>query len=158
MKKIFRNAMVALMLVAVGAMATGCYGSFRLTTKIHQWNGQLSDQKFVNEIVFVAFCIVPVYEVCAFVDAIVFNSIEFWSGANPISMEEGQVDESDVQYKGKNYRVIKTRNNIAVEAINGPESASFRYFPEEQEWYLMDGDEKVETVNIKGNRAMKHLS
>ena len=158
MKKIFRNAIVALLLVAVGAMATGCYGPFRLTTKIHQWTGQISDQKFVNELVFVAFCIIPVYEVCTFIDAIVLNSIEFWGGTNPIAMDEGQIDESDVQYKGKNYRVIKTRNNIAVEAINGSESASFRYFPEEQEWYLMDGDEKVETVNIKGNRAMKHLS
>ena len=158
MKKIFRNAIVALLLVAVGAMATGCYGSFRLTSKVHEWNGQISESKWVNELIFVAFCIIPVYDVCMIADAIIFNSIEFWGGTNPISMEEGQVDESDVQYKGKNYRVIKTRNNIAVEAINGSESASFRYFPEEQEWYLMDGDEKVETVNVKGNRAMKHLS
>ena len=122
MKKFYRNAMVALMLVSMGAMATGCYGPFRLTTKIHEWNGQVSNEKFVNELVFVAFCIVPVYEVCAFVDAIVLNSIEFWGGNNPISMEEGQIDESNVKYKGKDYRVIKTKNNVAVEAINGAES------------------------------------
>ena len=73
-------------------------------------------------------------------------------------MDEGQIEESNVKYKGSDYRVIKSRNNVAVEAINGPESASFRYFPEEQEWYLMDGNAKVEAVNVKGNKMMKHLS
>ncbi len=158
MKKFFRNALIAVVLVGMGAMSTGCYGSFALTSKMHGWNGQVSNHKFVNELVFIAFCIVPVYEICAVADALVLNSIEFWGGNNPVAMEEGQIEESNVKYKGTNYRVIKTRNNIAVEAINGPQSASFRYFPEEEEWYLMDGDQKVETVNIKGNRAMKHLS
>lgn len=158
MKKIFRNTMIALMLVSVGAMSTGCYGSFGLTTKLHEWNGQVSNKKGINELVFIAFCIIPAYEVCALADAIVLNSIEFWGGNNPVAMDEGQIDESNVKYKGKNYRVIKTKNNVAVEAINGTESASFRYFPEEQEWYLMDGDAKVEAVKVKGNKPMKHLS
>ena len=91
MKKFFRNAMVAVMLISVGAMATGCYGSFGLTTKLHSWNGQVSNKKGINELVFIAFCIIPAYEVCAIADAIVLNSIEFWGGTNPVAMDEARL-------------------------------------------------------------------
>ena len=36
--------------------------------------------KFVNELVFFAFWILPVYEVSGLADLLVLNSIEFWSG------------------------------------------------------------------------------
>jgi hypothetical protein len=65
------------------AGATGCYGDFALTRKLHQWNGSLGD-KWVNTLVFWALVIVPVYEVAALGDAIIFNVIEFWGGRNPI--------------------------------------------------------------------------
>ena len=38
-----------------------------------------------NELIFFAFWIVPVYEVTIFFDAILFNSIEFWGGNNPVA-------------------------------------------------------------------------
>ena len=34
---------------------------------------------------FIAFWIVPVYEISALADVLVINSIEFWSGSNPVA-------------------------------------------------------------------------
>lgn len=70
--------------------ATGCYGKFALTQKLYGWNGSLGN-KFVNTIVLWAFIILPVYEVCAFVDFVALNLIEFWSGTNPLA----QLDHED---------------------------------------------------------------
>lgn len=76
MKKTLRNS--ALLLAAV-CMLSSCIGSFQLTNKVKDWNESLGD-KFINEVVFLAFHIVPVYHVCMFADAVVFNSVEFWTG------------------------------------------------------------------------------
>ena len=41
--------------------------------------------KAVNELVFIAFHIIPVYEVAYLADVLVLNSIEFWTGSNPMA-------------------------------------------------------------------------
>ena len=76
MKKIIRNSAL---LLATACMMSSCIGSFQLTNKVKDWNESLGD-KFINEVVFLAFHIVPVYEICMFADGIVFNSVEFWTG------------------------------------------------------------------------------
>ena len=63
--------------------ATGCYGSFAMTRSLHQWNGQASNNDFVNWLLFAGLVIVPVYGISLVVDGFVFNSIEFWTGNNP---------------------------------------------------------------------------
>lgn len=74
----------ALVLVTVSAlMLPSCIGKFALTKKMLAWNNTVGS-KFVNELVFFAFWILPVYEVSALADLLVINSIEFWSGNNPI--------------------------------------------------------------------------
>ncbi|RKG61174.1 DUF3332 domain-containing protein [Corallococcus sp. AB011P] len=70
--------------------ATGCFGSFKLTTKIWQFNKGISGNKFVQWLVFLVFIVVPVYEIGTLVDALVVNSIEFWTGGNPVSSVEGE--------------------------------------------------------------------
>lgn len=80
---------------------TGCYGPFRLTKNLHEWNGTVGD-KFTNALVFFAFVVIPVYEVAVLVDGLVLNTIEFWSGDNPIAMKEGEKDVQIVKKDGKN--------------------------------------------------------
>jgi Domain of unknown function (DUF3332). len=70
--------------LASSVMFTSCIGSFGLTNKLLDWNRNL-DSKFVNELVFLAFCIVPVYGVSILADSLVLNSIEFWTGENPVA-------------------------------------------------------------------------
>ena len=70
--------------VASSILFSSCIGSFGLTNKLLTWNRSI-DSKFVNELVFIAFWIVPVYEISALADVLVINSIEFWSGSNPVA-------------------------------------------------------------------------
>lgn len=82
-----------------GALVLGlssCYGQFALTKKLHGWNGSLGN-KFLVWLVFLLFFIVPVYGVATFVDAIILNLIEFWTGSNPMGGGGGMA-ERDVQH------------------------------------------------------------
>ena len=81
MKKTFR---LSVLLLCATMLFSSCIGSFRLTNKIKTWNEGIGN-KFVNELLFLAMHIVPVYQVSIFVDALVFNSIEFWTGKTAIA-------------------------------------------------------------------------
>lgn len=75
---------VAAICIACGSMLfSNCIGSFSLTNSVLSWNKGVGS-KFVNELVFFAFWILPVYEVTALADMLVLNSIEFWGGKNPV--------------------------------------------------------------------------
>ena len=82
MKKFYLTVGVVLALCASMGLSS-CIGSFALTNKVISWNNQVGS-KFVNELVFFAFWILPVYEVTALADVLIINSIEFWSGNNPL--------------------------------------------------------------------------
>lgn len=92
MKRVITATAVALCL-----LATSCIGSFRMTNKVLTWNRSI-DNKFVNELVFVAFWILPVYEVSALSDLIVVNSIEFWSGTTPIAQKTTVIEGQNGKY------------------------------------------------------------
>ncbi len=70
--------------MAAALFASGCYGPFYLTRRVHQWNGEVSDNKWVVEVVFLVCAWLPVYGIATAADAIIFNSVEFWTGENPL--------------------------------------------------------------------------
>ncbi|WP_338021350.1 DUF3332 family protein [Aquimarina longa] len=61
-----------------------CLGSFSAFNGLKDWNNDLTDNKFVNNLVFLGLNIIPFYGLFFFGDVIVFNIIEFWSGSNRI--------------------------------------------------------------------------
>ncbi|MFP2931805.1 DUF3332 domain-containing protein [Pyxidicoccus sp. 3LG] len=69
--------------------ASGCFGQFKLTQAIWNFNKNISGNKFVQWLMFLVLVIVPVYGIGALVDALVINSIEFWTGSNPVSSADG---------------------------------------------------------------------
>lgn len=85
MKSRSSRLVAALFATFLSLHVSGCFGSFALTKKIYGINEGVSENKFVRWLVFLAFTIIPVYGVGTFLDAIVFNSIEFWSGSNPLA-------------------------------------------------------------------------
>ena len=94
MKKLFLSAAMAALLCS---SMTSCMGKFALTRNLYAWNDQVSN-KFINEIVFVAFWILPVYEVCGLADLLVLNTIEFWSGDNPMTASVRTIDTDHGRY------------------------------------------------------------
>lgn len=74
-------ALLSALLVSV----PGCYGSFNLTRQMHNFNGDISENEWVQEITFLGMVIIPVYGVGMLGDGLIFNAFEFWGGENPIS-------------------------------------------------------------------------
>lgn len=80
-----RSLAAVLAATVIAGSNAGCYGTFTLTKKLHGWNGTVTDNKFVNTLIFWALIIVPVYELITLGDAIIFNVIEFWTGSNIVA-------------------------------------------------------------------------
>ena len=89
---------IATILLLCGCfVTTSCIGSFAMTNKILSWNKEIGN-KFVNELVFFAFWVLPVYEVACLADILVINSIEFWSGSNPIAQGRTVIEGKDGRF------------------------------------------------------------
>lgn len=108
---------VALVLVLAGSMMfSSCIGSFQLTNKVLAWNKQVGS-KFVNELVFFAFWILPVYEISSIADLLVLNSIEFWSGRSPLSAETKVIDGKDARYEVRRDLAGYTITNLSSKEV-----------------------------------------
>lgn len=142
MRRVFlRVATVAIL--SSSMLFTSCIGSFGLTKQFLTWN-QSIDTKFVNAVLFVLMS--PAYAVTTTADLLVLNSIEFWSGTNPV--EAGlvkEVKDSD----GQIYTVESLENGYKIESPSG-ELAYFIYDFDTQIWSsVVDG---VETKLLKLDR------
>lgn len=92
-----RRAIVGGVLVCFLSMTTACYGPFNLTRTLYKWNGEVQragdiEAKWMREGVFLALVLLPVYGISLLADAVVFNSIEFWTGQNPIKLSQESED------------------------------------------------------------------
>lgn len=101
----FRRAAVLTLTAGALVITSGCFGSFNLTRKLYGWNKGVSNEKFVRELVFLGLNVVPVYSIAGLIDVVVTNSIEFWTGTNPVEMTSTiQVDSTT---KVKKVAVVK---------------------------------------------------
>lgn len=102
---------IALTLAAAAVLGTsGCFGSFNLTRKLYGFNKGVSNDKFVRELVFLGLNIVPIYGIASAIDVLVANTVEFWTGENPISMTGSiKVDSTTVV---KRVGVVKNGERI----------------------------------------------
>ncbi len=93
MKHLFRAALLTLTLALGTVSGTGCLGKYALFNKVQDWNGTLGD-KWINSVVHFAFWLVPVYPLTLLGDFVIFNTVEFWTGNNPIAANGVGVSES----------------------------------------------------------------
>lgn len=138
-----RKLFLSLALAGIMVSQTGCFGEFSLTRKVYEFNQNVGG-KFVNELVFLAFCIIPVYEAATFVDAVILNSIEFWTGSNPLSMAPGETEIQYATVDGHQYRMTAQQNYFSVEELtaNGYELRNeFRFNSEKNEMSVSNGTE-----------------
>jgi hypothetical protein len=76
--------LAALCVSVLSVHVSGCFGSFALVRKVYGINESISDNKFIRWVVFLGFSILPVYGISGLVDVLVLNTMEFWTGSNPI--------------------------------------------------------------------------
>ena len=66
-------------------LTTSCLGPDNLYHSVKNWNAELSDMDWVNELVFLGMTIIPVYGIALFADVLVFNTVTYWTGNDTIS-------------------------------------------------------------------------
>jgi len=80
----WRLSITLLVLIGMAPLITGCYGHFPITNHVYKANGNVTKYSLVHTVVFWAFLIISVYEIGFLGDILVFNLIEFWTGASPL--------------------------------------------------------------------------
>ncbi|MFO0707133.1 MAG: DUF3332 family protein [Nitrospira sp.] len=100
-RHVWKKSITSAVLASVMLTSTACYGPFNLTRNVYHWNsgikgsGEVND-KWMKEFVFFGMIVVPVYMFSALLDAFIFNSIQFWSGDNPVKVthdDQGRIRE-----------------------------------------------------------------
>ena len=131
--------MVAVVLLAGTLLCTSCIGSFSLFNKYEKWQCNMTSNKYVNGIV--GLILQPICApVCCVVDALVLNTIEFWSGNNPISANVGDTFEMQGR-DGRYYAVKVLKDGYEVKAPTG-EVTLFTHDAQNDSW-SMKQDGKV---------------
>ncbi|MDH6312060.1 hypothetical protein M2137_000823 [Parabacteroides sp. PFB2-10] len=137
-------------LVAVGLacnmLFSSCIGSFGLFNKLLDWNRSL-DSKLVNELVFVAFCIVPVYGIAYAADILVLNSIEFWSGTNPVA-DVGSVKTIETD---KGLYAVETKENGYQIQKEGEEAIDLVYNQDNRTWSVEANGESTDLLRFESD-------
>ncbi|HBG04897.1 MAG: hypothetical protein A2075_01785 [Geobacteraceae bacterium GWC2_58_44] len=107
MKRII-SAVLAMAIVMVSLQ--GCYGKMSLTRKVYKLNGEVSD-KYLRSFVTWVFVLAPVYTASVLADFILFNTIEFWSGKNPIAAGEKNFQYSE---NGQTYKINARKSGDTI--------------------------------------------
>lgn len=85
MKSLGLRTAAAVTVLAFSLGSAGCMGNFVAHTKLASWNLKATDQKWLNELIFIGLNLIPVYPIAWIADALIFNSVEFWTGKNPMA-------------------------------------------------------------------------
>lgn len=126
---------------------SSCIGSFGLFNRLNSWN-QSVGTKFVNELVFLAFNIIPVYGVAYLADVLVINSIEFWSGSNPMA---NVGDVKKVKGENGNYLVKTLENGYSITKEGETASMDLIYNKEANTWNVVADGESAELIKMNND-------
>jgi hypothetical protein len=100
-------------------------------------------------LVFVVFHIIPVYEVAGVIDALVLNTIEFWSGNNPVSANIGHT-QTIFGNDGKQYLVKTTRKGYKITKPDG-QVVNLTYNQNDSTWNVESKGKKAELFKMNAN-------
>lgn len=140
------KALKSLTLLMAGTMAmSSCIGSFGLFNKVLDWNKQATGNKFLNWLIFIV--ISPAYVLCGVADMIVINSIEFWSGTNPLAENIGKT-ENIMGSDGKLYAVTTLEDGYEVKAPDG-KIVNFKHNAEDDSWSMIQDGKTTKLLRIK---------
>ena len=175
MKK-FNLKLAATVMVCGAFLFSSCIGSFGLHSKLLSWNEGIGN-KFVNELVYLAFNIIPVYGICYLADALVINSIEFWSGTNPmanvgdVKKVKGENGDYLVKTLENGYSITKGGEDSAMELIYNKEANTWNVVADgvstellkmnndgTAEMNLPNGDKMNVTLDAQGMMAARQAT
>ena len=142
-----RFTLVAAFALSGTILFSSCVGSFGLFNRVSSWNQSVGN-KFVNELVFLAMNIIPVYGVAYLADALVINSIEFWSGSNPMV---NVVDVKKVKGENGNYLVETLENGYSITKEGEKATMYLIYNKEANTWNVVADGESTEILKMNND-------
>ena len=129
MKRI--NVKVAVLLLCGCFVFSSCIGSFSLFNSYAKWQRTMTSNKFVNAIV--GFVLMPIAgSVSLLVDSLVLNTIEFWTGENPVTANVGKT-KNVLGSDGVLYAVTTLKNGYEIKSPEG-EVTYFYYDKKSNVW------------------------
>ena len=138
-------------LLVAATLMSSCVGSFALFNKLAQWNKHATKSKFINEIIFLV--ISPAYAFCGMADTLVLNSIEFWTGDNPVANRVGKVRNIKGD-DGLMYAVKYLENGYEITKPDG-QVYYFTYNKQENTWYMNAEGKEQKVIQFNGNGSVK---
>ncbi len=132
---------IAFLMLGIGTLNSGCMGSWGLTSKIYKWNDGATGNKFIDNLLF--WILGFVYFFTISIDFAIFNLLEFWTGSNPLAMNEGDIETAIVKAKdGNQYQMTVTKNRYEAVALTGEhkgEKSALSYNPATKTWSMEKG-------------------
>ena len=148
MKKISLSA--ACVLLAGSFLCSSCIGSFRLFNGYEKWQCNMTSNKYVNGIV--GLILQPIVGgLCLTVDAVVLNTIEFWTGSNP--MAAGQV-KTVMGQDGRYYAIKTLKNGYEVKSPTG-EKTLFIHNDQNDSWSMTQNGITKEIIRFNADGTIQ---
>ncbi|ABV35438.1 conserved hypothetical protein [Shewanella sediminis HAW-EB3] len=108
-----KNPLISLTLAALlTSQLTGCMGQMGLSAMLTKGNLSAVDNRYGRAGLFVLLS--PVYGLTATADLFIFNSIEFWTGTNPITKRSPAVVDMPVE------AIFKVNSHLNKELTTAP--------------------------------------
>ena len=143
------TALVLVMFLSVSMV--GCYGSFALTKKVYDWNGSLNN-KYLVQVAFWVLSWLPVYGAAGAIDVLLLNLIEFWTGSNPMAMNNGEQIIKYASNGDDSYKITMSKELIKIEPMSGTDKAiELSFDANTNAWYLQSGNVNTKIATVDGN-------
>lgn len=136
-------------LIASSILFSSCIGSFSLTNNVLDWNNKVGN-KWVNELVFLVACVVPVYEISLFIDTVVLNTIEFWTGSNPMA----QIDQT-VEGENGTYSIKSNNTGYTITNVNTGSVTILNYDSSSRTWSATANGNTIEFLTFVDENNVK---
>jgi len=117
-------------------VSTGCFGTFTTVKRLYHWNNTVDANKWAKWGVFVATVVVPIYPSATLWDMVFTNSVEFWSGRNPMnepaafSTETGEQVSMQLRDDGAVDVAIHSADQPVTRLVVVPENDSIAAYDE----------------------------
>lgn len=152
MKKISLKLVAGLL--AVNMTTASCIGSFGLFNKFANWETEMTGNKYVNAII--GFFLTPtVGGVCMVVDFLVLNTIEFWTGDNPMASNIGKTRQVMGQ-DGRYYAVKTLKQGYEITSPTG-EVTLLTYDKKQNAWSMIQNGETRELFRYNEDGTIKAM-
>lgn len=130
---------------------TGCMGRNGLVEKGAKFNLSVVENRYGREGIFI--CMLPVYIIFYVCDILILNSIEFWSGTNPINGKSALVDTDIIDVPSDIVEKMGFREIVSaqVERLNENQAKLYLAFENgDKASFDVNRDDSIYTVSYGG--------